>query len=188
MATIPNPAKSRTWDLGTSANGTFFDTEFNQLYANDNDLDGRVQALELISIPIITAPVAWVPTFTGFGTVSGVTAYSWRVGSCLFFEIHFTSGTSTATEARISLGYNGTNGNVTTASTYPTLQAVGYGGSDTGTSPFVMLAEASKTYLTIGVQDGSSGTRAGISKRNGDALLASGWVFSVSGSVRITGW
>lgn len=46
MATIPNPAKSRTWDLGTSANGTFFDTEFNQLYANDNNLDGRVEALE----------------------------------------------------------------------------------------------------------------------------------------------
>ncbi len=46
MATIPNPGKSRTWDLGTSANGTFFDTEFNQLYANDNDLDGRVQAIE----------------------------------------------------------------------------------------------------------------------------------------------
>lgn len=32
---LPNPTKSRTWDLGTSANGTFFDTEFNQLYAND---------------------------------------------------------------------------------------------------------------------------------------------------------
>jgi len=46
MATIPNPAKSRTWDLGTSANGTFFDTEFNQLYANDNNLDTRVQSLE----------------------------------------------------------------------------------------------------------------------------------------------
>lgn len=46
MATIPNPAKSRTWDLGTSANGTFFDTEFNQLYANDNNLNGRVQTLE----------------------------------------------------------------------------------------------------------------------------------------------
>ena len=136
----------------------------------------------------ITSPVAWTPTFTGFGTVSGVTAYSWRVGSCLFFEIRFTSGTSTATEARISLGYNGTDGNVTTASTYPALQAVGYGGSDTGTSPFVMLAEASKTYLTIGIQDGSGGTRAGISKRNGDALMASGWVFSVSGNVRIQGW
>lgn len=46
MATIPNPTKSRTWDLGTSANGTFFDTEFNQLYANDNNLDGRVESLE----------------------------------------------------------------------------------------------------------------------------------------------
>jgi len=50
MATIPNPAKSRTWDLGTSANGTFFDTEFNQLYANDNDLDARVETLEASGI------------------------------------------------------------------------------------------------------------------------------------------
>lgn len=40
--TLPYPSKSRTWDLGTSANGTFFDTEFNQLYANDTALAAAV--------------------------------------------------------------------------------------------------------------------------------------------------
>ena len=39
---LPFPTKSRTWDLGTSANGTFFDTEFNQLYANDIALAAAV--------------------------------------------------------------------------------------------------------------------------------------------------
>lgn len=43
---LPYPTKSRTWDLGTSANGTFFDTEFNQLYANDTDVEARVTTLE----------------------------------------------------------------------------------------------------------------------------------------------
>lgn len=37
---LPYPAKSRTWDLGTAANGLFFDTEFDQLYANDDYLLG----------------------------------------------------------------------------------------------------------------------------------------------------
>ena len=140
------------------------------------------------SIPLITAPAAWTPTFTGFGTVSNVTAYSWRVGSVLHFEVRFTSGTATATEARVSLGFNGVDGSVTTASNYPTLQHVGDGVSDTGTSAFALLAEPSKTYLCFGIQDGTGGTRAGLSKRNGDVLSANGWVNTLRGSVRIQGW
>ena len=140
------------------------------------------------SIPLITAPAAWTPTFTGFGTVSNVNARSWRIGAELFFEITFTSGVSTATEARVSLGFNGTDGNVTTASNYPTLQHVGDGVSNTATYGTVLLAEASKTYLCFGIQDGAGGARAGLSKRNGDALFANGWVNTLRGSVRIQGW
>src|SRR5690606_19435168 len=46
---------------------------------------------------------AYTPSFTGFGTVSGVSAWHKRVGSNLLLKWVFTSGTTTATEARMSL-------------------------------------------------------------------------------------
>ena len=36
---IPNPTKTRTYDLTTPANGTYFDDEFNQIYENTNYLE-----------------------------------------------------------------------------------------------------------------------------------------------------
>ena len=42
---IPFPTKTRTWDLSTPANGIFFNDEFDQLYANDNDLQSQIDAL-----------------------------------------------------------------------------------------------------------------------------------------------
>ena len=138
------------------------------------------------SIPLITTPVSWTPTFTGFGTVSNVNARSWRIGAELFFEITFTSGVSTATEARVSLGFNGTDGNVTTASNYPTLQHVSVISQTTGDLPVLRcLVEDSKTYLVFGVS--GPGTSP-LAKRNGDVVASNGWVLSFKGSVRIQGW
>jgi hypothetical protein len=152
------------------------------------DIDLIKAYLDTLYAPVattITAPTAWTPTFTGFGTVSAVSARSWRVGSELFFEIVFTSGTATATEARISLGFNGTDGNVTSASTYPTLQHIGSGSSASAFGVYCILAEASKTYITIGFASGSSG---GLSKQLANTISGSGWVISLKGSARIQGW
>lgn len=135
---------------------------------------------------IDSTPVAYTPTFTGFGTVSGVNARSWRIGSELFFEITFTVGTSTATEARITLGYKGVNSAVTTSTDYPTLQMVGTGQSTVETVNFIALAEASKTYLTFGYQH--PGVAVGLVKRNGNILTSSGSILSFKGSVRVSGW
>lgn len=58
---LPYTTKSRTWDLGTSANGTFFDTEFNQLYANDNYLAARaVPSGSIIMHAGSTAPTGYL--------------------------------------------------------------------------------------------------------------------------------
>lgn len=58
---LPYPTKTRTWDLGTSANGTFFDTEFNQLYANDVYLEARVMpAGAVIQHAGTTAPTGYL--------------------------------------------------------------------------------------------------------------------------------
>jgi len=151
----------------------------------------KVTITELFAqFPPVTAPVAWTPTFTGFGVVSGVTAYSWRVGALLFFEIRFTSGTTTNVEARISLGFNGTNGNVTTASNYPTLQIVGKGATSTqsggtGGGSAVVLAEASKTYITFGVA--ITNLVLDVDKANGDRFISS-QPQMFCGCVRIQGW
>lgn len=58
---LPYPTKSRTWDLGTSANGTFFDTEFNQLYANDTYLLPKTCPSGMIA-PFggVAAPTGWL--------------------------------------------------------------------------------------------------------------------------------
>lgn len=132
----------------------------------------------------ITSPVAWTPTFTGFGTATAITAYSWRVGSELFFEITFSSGTATATEARISLGYNGVDGSATTVSTYPTLQSIGAGAVSNGANPIGVMAEASKTYITLGYFVAYNG----LVKRNGNDIANSSSIVSIKGSVRINGW
>ena len=139
---------------------------------------------------IFTAPTLVTPIFTGLGTVSGVTCYTWRIGPLLFFEYAFTSGISTATEARASLRYNDGTGevDVTAASNYPTLQVIGAGASDSGVSPYVAIIEASKAYMCFGFQDGWGGSHAGLSKRNADSLFANGWKSSFSGFVRIQGW
>jgi len=140
-------------------------------------------------VSAITAPVAWTPTFTGFGTVSSIVAYSWRVGSELFFEVSFVAGNTTGTEARVSLGHNGTDGNVTTASTYPATQLVGsftYNNTSAAGNPTYVLAEASKTYVTFGVQQ--IGYYGGLNAMPGNALTASGWRTAFKGSVRIQGW
>jgi len=143
---------------------------------------------------VYTAPASVTPTLTGFGTVTGLTAYTWRVGAMLFFEYRWTNGTVSATEARASLRHNPGSGevDVTTASTYPTLQIVGSGATSggpasggTGNGNTVILAEASKTYVTFGAQ--IDGIIAGLVKRTGD-VFANSSVMSIRGAVRIQGW
>jgi len=137
---------------------------------------------------VYTAPASVTPTFTGFGTVSGVTAYTWRMGAMLHFEIRFTAGTPSGTEARIGLRYNPGGGevDVTSASNYPTLQASGLFLKSSTTGNCYTLIEASKTYLTVGLQ--SEGTNAGLNKVFGNAAVTASESVSMVGSVRIQGW
>lgn len=124
------------------------------------------------------APTPFTPTLTGFGTVSAVTGYYWYSagGTVGNFEIIFTAGTVTGTEARASLPF-------TTASTYPTLQVVGLIASNAlyGNAACA-LAEASKAYITMGIY--AHGVTNGLSKRLGSDF-GTGGIISICGSVRI---
>jgi hypothetical protein len=135
---------------------------------------------------INTAWVAYTPTFTGFGTPTNVNFRSRRNGSNLEIIGSFTSGTSTSTEARITIGFNGTSANVTSTSWLATTQPIGYGSYsvNSATQPTV-LVEASVTYLTFGLQGGSN---AGLTKVLATIFTSSGTAFRFSASIPIDTW
>lgn len=131
---------------------------------------------------------AYTPTFTGFGTVGNVTFASARVGDRLIIRGYFTAGTTTATEARISLGFNAGNSNVSTPSSgLPLLQAVGYMKGGTASTTFfgeaVVTIEPSVNYLTFNVATST----AGYTKTGGTAFTTGG-TYSLYAEVPIAGW
>lgn len=138
---------------------------------------------------IITPWTAYTPTFTGFGTPSNVAFFSRRVGDTLQIRGKFTAGTVTATEGRITMGFNGTNNNVTSDATkVPSIQICGLGTYDTATGSAwipVILIESNVGYLTFGAQSTSNG---GLTKQNGNIIVGTGWVFSFTAEIPISGW
>lgn len=164
----------------TSANATGYSFKF------DNVIVGPQSALEAAPI---TDPVAYTPTFTGFGTPSAVNFVSWREGAVLRVKGNFTSGTPTAVEGRISLGFNGAASNVTSVSTLPTLSYAGKMIVDKFWSiqNLSALIEPSVSYLTYGFNNTSS--TGELSKKTGDSIVGGlGTIVSLDVSVPIAGW
>lgn len=139
------------------------------------------------SLGIITPWVAYTPTFTGFGTPSSVQFYSRRVGDSLHVRGKFTSGTSTATEARITLGFNGTNANVNSSGTViSSIECAGFAGYDqAGVQANSVLIESNVGYMTFGIQ---SIGNAALTKLNGNSLIASGQILSFNVFIPVTTW
>lgn len=140
--------------------------------------------------PTITDPVAITPTFTGFGTVSGVECSTFRVGGNLRGRIKFVTGTTTGVTAQVSIGWNGISGNVTTASSISaTGQVVGKGNIDTAAGTFfgglTLIATPNVSYLTFGVE---SSTTNGITSALGNAIGSSGKTIEMYFEVPIQGW
>jgi hypothetical protein len=131
----------------------------------------------------ITSWVQYTPTFTGLGTCTSVNVWSRRVGDTLEIMGTFTLGTPTATEARITLGYAGSNSNVTSSNTVIT--AITFAGNlligSATASTFYTLIEANTGYLTLSRQSGSN---AALTKINGNTFSA-GEIFSINAKVPI---
>lgn len=136
---------------------------------------------------VITDWVAYTPTLTGFGTPSSVQIYSRRVGDTLEIRGRFTSGTSTAVEARMTLGYAGSNANVTSSNTkISSIQYAGYATlSSVTTTQNNTLIEANTGYITFGIQNAS---QAGLTKANGNSILGTGVSYSFIASIPIDSW
>lgn len=148
----------------------------------------KVWVLALIGAQVVTPWVAYTPTLVGFGTPTGVTFYSRRCGPNLEIFARFAVGTSTTTEVRIPLGFNGTEANVAVSSFMnSSVYFVGMAAlSITAAAQYIILATGGNTYLRVGIQNSG---RAGLTAVNGDtALPSSGSALSFTASVPIEGW
>ena len=135
-----------------------------------------------VQVPVVTSWASYTPTFQGFGTPTNI-EFEWRqVGESVEIRGKFTSGTSTAVEARIGLPAGLTSAGT---SLIPSIQEVGVGSYNVVSAlQGIILIEPSVTYLTIGIQ---ATANAGLTKVNGSALLNSGNIFSFFASVPCAG-
>lgn len=149
-------------------------------------LDGIVVGPSVVTTGAYSGDaVSYVPTFTGFGTVSNINVRSWRNAQYLFVEGSFTAGTTTATQARITLGHAGANGSVTTSSALNAgSEMAGSWTSTAANQVGVMLVSPSVNYIQMGLESSSS---PGYSFMNGSALT-SGQSISFNFKVPISGW
>ena len=128
---------------------------------SDFSSGGETWQIDSITVPISgwssgggTSPIlslsdwqSYTPTFTGFGTVSAQAFFWRRVGDTLEIAGTFTSGTSTATEARVSIPA----GLVSDSSKIPAIRVAGevaYGNSGGGAQIFALI-ESAVGYLTF---------------------------------------
>ena len=131
--------------------------------------------------------MAYTPIFTGFGTAASISFLSRRVGDSLEVWGKWTNGTTTATQASISLGYNGTEGNVTTDTPGNAVVTCGHVTQNQNLAGglYVNVADA-VGYLQFGMSDASNGPE-GIGA-NGNAIFTGSAIQSLRAVVKIAGW
>lgn len=149
----------------------------------------KAWVLALIGAQVVTPWVAYTPTFTAFGTVSGASFRSRRVGGSLEVVGRFTSGTCTATEARVSLGYNGTDGGVAVAAFMNSANwLVGDAAPAVSATTFFdvsVLATGGNAYVKFG---GQTSTSNKATAANGSGVSGDSSLFMMRASIPIEGW
>lgn len=137
----------------------------------------------------LTPWVTYTPTFSaGFGTVTLPSIWSRRNGDSLEIQGTFVTGTVAASVATMTLGFNGTNANVTINSTkVATLRHCGTAvrSSAAAVSIYTIADTGGPGLINFGIQNASFG---GLTKANGDSLSGNTITFSITASVPITGW
>lgn len=186
---VASPQTNKTFEIqGIGENGT----STCQIYADSTpkkDLKIWVEYFPSSSQQAVSSAqadydwTAYTPTFTGFGTVASSECQHSRVASNLLLRCKFTSGISTAIEARISLPSGLISADTTKI---PTIQHAGMASfSVAGADVKQILIEPSVSYVTVSVQGASN---AGLTKINGNAFISSGQSMSFSATIPIQGW
>ena len=154
------------------------------LYIDDCRFE-RADDARLTPAPVITEWVAYTPTFTGMGTVTGVGCEWRRVGDSSEIKCQYVTGTVTAVEARVSIP----SGQVlASAPTIPFVTTVGTLVRHVGSvnNNFSVLAAPGNSYLTFGQLGNASyapltGVTANVNFSNTES-------HSFFASVPIAGW
>lgn len=139
--------------------------------------------------PIITNWVTYTPVLTGFGVATNVSFWSRRVGDTLEIQGFFTAGSTTAVAATISMGFNGTSGNVaasivTPAQTGANYSVVGYYASNSNLSPPSVIVASTDTVLHLGIMGSGASGLAPIVGAN----ISNNQPFSLYARIPIDGW
>lgn len=141
-----------------------------------------------------TYPSVWVqytPTFSaGFGTATSISVFSRRVGDSLELKGTFATGTVVGSVASMTLGFNGTNANVTLDTTKGAsgITHVGQWASGTTTNNFQnnILADSTSTgVIEFGYQNA---TQAGLTALNGNIAFGNTQGISINATIPISGW
>lgn len=130
----------------------------------------------------------YTPTFTGFGTPTNV-SFCWkREGGSLKVMGKFTSGTTTATEARISLPVS----LVSDATLVPSIRLAGPAwivSADGSAAHTIPLIESGVGYLTFGRTWSSGAAIDNFTKQNANGLTANGIDVSLTDiEIPVSGW
>lgn len=131
--------------------------------------------------------VSYTPIFTNLGTCTNIVAYTRRVGPNLEGQIKFTAGTVAAGSPTMTLGYNGSNSNVTIASTMGSgNNIVGLGGQNSNSQPaYTVLAQNGGGTLSFSCF--LTGVSA-LGNPNASSMFVSSQDISFTFSVPISGW
>lgn len=130
--------------------------------------------------------ISYTPTYTGFGTVATSEMFYRRVGSELHIRGTFVSGTSTATEARVSFPSS------LVSKTFTTRRNAGYyfrGAAGTADKGGNIMSESSVSYMTFS-DNGvfNSDTVDPTAKANGTSVASSGNTIEINASFEIDSW
>ena len=137
---------------------------------------------------IIDAWTQYTPTFTGFGTATSVSIWSRRVGGNLEVRGAFVTGTPSGSTAAMTLGYQGTNANVTISSTVmdAQIQIIGMVAQGTvGAASWYCLGLQGSGSMNFSSQD--SGKTA-LTTQAGSVIFGTSEAVTLMVSVPITGW
>jgi len=152
---------------------------------------------ETVLGPVINDWQSYTPTFTGFGTVSGVSAFWRRIGDSIEVQGLFTSGSSTATSATISLpsGLSLDTSKITTPSQTNTFGFFTRAANaslnsipSTGYGPWVITDGVGITTDNVYIAVSTTTSSNIYPLANGSAVLASGDSGSFTFKVPIAGW
>ena len=169
--------------ISTSTAGDVFAL---RLRRRNGSVQIRVDSLMVGNTPVrvgaaVTDWQAYTPTYTGWGTPTSDTFYWRRSGDTLHVRGRFVTGTTTATEARISFPTG-----LTSSGSIATLENAGfYQRNSTGPVGYEIYREASVGYFTFGRADA---LLSGLTKQNGSSIVGSGAALSFEMSCPIANW